>query len=761
MTRRSTPRGAVLTALAVTAGSLITQAAVTPSLAGAEPLSTTERYVRQAFVDVVRDADPDPAVVDANVAKLDGGFNRSRWVGELLLSDLGRGAFVAGEYERILDREIEDGAGGDLVALMRNGKTRPGVRSLLVGSTEYFQTHGNSTNAGYIDSIYVDLLGRPASAGDRAHWLAQLSRGVKREQVAGLFQEGQEGRRVRVQAIFQTYLNRNVDAGGLNRFSNQLKAGTTEEKVIIEIVGSPEYRALADRTPPAEEVVLLTATGNLVTSRPGGTPTTVAVSGLTAGTTLVGIDVRPATGVLYGLGSDGQLYGVNRATGITSKIGAPIPAFDATAGVGFDFNPAADRLRIVTGDQNFRVQPDTGAVLGEGLPAGSNTPGSLQYVAGDLFEGVTPEASAAAYTNSTRGLPLPATTALFDIDAGTDAVVQQNPANDGDLTTKGTLLLDATEVNGFDVSPDGPQAAYAVLTTENGQGLYAVNLANGEPKLLEKLAGDPVIGLAVVGATKVAPAEAAFGVSNDGLSLVSFTTQSTAVTATQAFVGLNVGTTIMAIDVRPSTGQLFAIGSDGQLYTVNTAVPDVATLTVANPFTGQIGAGTLDPALGVAMDFNPAADAIRVVNGTKNFRVLTNGVVVGEGPPNTSLPGTVQYVPGDPGVGTTPNISGAAYTNSVRSQTLPTATALYDIESNRDVLVRQNPANAGDLTTVGALGIDVGTVDGFDISGGPGQNAYAVLTSGETQSLYLIDLATGRADKVADLPAPLRGIAVK
>lgn len=760
MTRRSTSRGAVLTALAVTAGSLITQAAVSPSLAGAEPLSTTERYVRQAFVDAVRDADPDPAVVEANVAKLDSGFNRSRWVGELLLSDTGRSAFVGGEYVRILDRPMEAGAGSDLVALMRNGKTRQGVRSLLAGSTEYFQTHGGGTNAGFIDSIYVDLLGRPASEGDRAHWLNQLSRGVKREQVAGLFQEGQEGRRVRVQAIFQTYLNRNVDAGGLNRFSNQLKAGTTEEKVIIEIAGSPEYRNLADRTPPAEEVVLLTETGNLVTSRPGGTPSTVAVSGLTEGTTLVGIDVRPATGVLYGLGSDGQLYGVNKNTGITTKVGAPIPAFDAAPGVGFDFNPAADRLRITVGNQNFRIQPDTGAVLGEG-PAGSNTPGTLQYVPGDMFEGRTPAASAAAYTNSTRGLPLPATTALFDIDTGTDAVVQQNPANDGNLTTKGQLLLDATEVNGFDVSPDGAQAAYAVLTTARGQGLYAINLDNGEPKLLEKLAGDPIIGLAVVGATTVAPAEAAFGVSNDGLSLVSFTTQSTAPTATQTFTGLNAETSIMAIDVRPSTGQLFAIGSDGQLYTVNTDVPNVAALTVANPFTGQIGGGTLDPALGVAMDFNPAADAIRVVNGTKNFRVLTNGVVVGEGPPNTSSPGTIQYVPGDPGVGTTPNISGAAYTNSVRSATRPTATALFDIDSNRDVLVRQNPANDGNLTTIGALGIDVGAVDGFDISGGPGQNAYAVLTSGETQSLYLIDLVTGQADKVADLPAPLRGLAVK
>ena len=759
MTRRTTPRAAVLTALAVSAGTIF-QAVVPPTAASAEPLPTAERFVRQAYVDVVGSADPSNAQVRAGVAALDGGQNVGTYLGTLLQSDAGRLAHIDAQYLDLLDRKADSGGRNALLTRMKKGLSRPSVRSSIAGSAEYYGIVSKGDRRTFVDNLYRDFLGRPATDAGRAYWFRRLDAGLSRSAMATEFQTIEEGRKFRVQGIYRSYLNRPADAVGLARFTTRLGQGVTEESVIMEIARSAEYRGIATTVPAAESVVLLTASGQLTTRRPGGTETTVTVSGLTAGTSLVGIDVRPATGVLYGLGSDGQLYGVNRSTGTADKVGAPIPAFDASAGVGFDFNPAADRLRIVTGAKNYRLQPDTGAVLGEG-PAGTNTSGSLQYVPGDAHEGEVPSVSAATYTNSTRGLPLPATTALFVIDTTADVVAQQNPANDGNLTTKGSLLLDATGVNGFDTSPDGSQVSYAVLTTATGQGLYRIDLNTGEPKLLEQLGSDPIVGLAVVGTARVAPSEAAFGVTADGLSLVSFTTTATTPSASQAFAGLTSGTRIVAIDVRPSTGQLFAIGSDGQLYTVDTTVAGTATVAKANPFTGQIGGGTFDASQGVAMDFNPAADRIRVVVGTKNYRVQTNGVVDGEGPPNTGLPGTVQYVAGDPGAGTTPAVSGAAYTNSGRTPTFPAATALFDLEANRDVLVRQNPANAGDLTTIGALGLDIDGANGFDISGGPGQNAYAVLNSGGVQALYLIDLATGQASKVADLPAPLAAIAVK
>src|SRR5215218_7833013 len=46
-----------------------------------------------------------------------------------------------------------------------------------------------------------------------------------------------------------------------------------------------------------------------------------ALSGLPAGVTLSGIDFRPATGDLYGVGSDSVVYRVNPRTGIAIAEG--------------------------------------------------------------------------------------------------------------------------------------------------------------------------------------------------------------------------------------------------------------------------------------------------------------------------------------------------------------------------------------------------------------------------------------------------------
>lgn len=758
-TPRSLRRRSALVATSVLASTLVGGFVLPPSPAAAAPPSEAERFVRQAYVDVVRDADPDPADIQAAVAALQSGQSQATWLWNLLQSDEGRGAFVESEFERLLDRPVDPAGLAFSIGKLERGSTRANLRSFLVGSNEYFQRKG-ATNASFVDAAYQDLFGRDADAAGRAYWIGRLEAGTSRTQLANTFQASTEGRRLRVRLIFATYLDRLPDPNGLAYWMGRLASGTSEERMIATISGGTEYARLAGRVPAAEQVVLLTDANSLIIRTPGSPDVTRAVNGVNASTALVGIDVRPSTGVLYGLGSDGQLYAINRSTGTADKVGAPIASFDASAGVGFDFNPVADALRVITADRNYRLNATTGAVVGEG-PAMSGTPGPLAYAAGDPNEGVTPQASGAAYTESTRGLPLPTATALFDIDSGTDSLVRQNPANAGTLLTVGSLLLDATGVGGFDVSPDGGRAAYAVLTTERGQGLYVVNLATGEPKLLDRFDGPTIIGLAVVGSEAVVPTEAAFGLSADGLSLVTFSTTDTSVTATQVFAGQEAGTSIVAMDVRPSTGQLFALGSDGQLYTVDTSVPAVATVTKANAFGPKVGFGEADLSQGVGFDFNPVADRIRITVGDRNYRLQTNGVIDGEGPPNTGLPGSIQYVAGDPGAGTTPKVTGAAYTNSYRSATLPTATALFDLEVNRDVLVRQNPANAGDLTTIGPLGVDATGIDGFDVSGGPGQTAYAVMTVGGTPGLYRVDLATGAAELVGALPAGLRGLAIK
>src|SRR5262249_25655503 len=161
----------------------------------------------------------------------------------------------------------------------------------------------------------------------------------------------------------------------------------------------------------AEILTGLTSTGNLVTfdsATPGTISTTVAITGLQAGETLLGIDRRPANGLLHGLGSTSRIYTINTTTGVATSVGASpfAPALTGTA-FGFDFNPVPDRIRVASTDTtNFRLNPNDGTL------AGTDT--LLAYAAGDSGAGITPRVVGSAYTNNFNGA---AVTTLFGIDS--------------------------------------------------------------------------------------------------------------------------------------------------------------------------------------------------------------------------------------------------------------------------------------------------------------------------------------------------------
>jgi hypothetical protein len=135
---------------------------------------------------------------------------------------------------------------------------------------------------------------------------------------------------------------------------------------------------LDDRLAPSVAVAL--SYNHLVlfdTASPGTASPPVAVSGLGPRENLVGIDIRPQNGVLYGLTADGagavRLYAVDLRTAVATPLtpaparfddgaGGPVPVAGTRFGVGFD--PTADRLRVVTdAGFNFRLDPNTGGLV--------------------------------------------------------------------------------------------------------------------------------------------------------------------------------------------------------------------------------------------------------------------------------------------------------------------------------------------------------------------------------------------------------------
>ncbi|MBA4104327.1 MAG: hypothetical protein C0485_01115 [Pirellula sp.] len=249
-----------------------------------------------------------------------------------------------------------------------------------------------------------------------------------------------------------------------------------------------------------------------------------------------------------------------------------------------------------------------------------------------------------------------------------------------------------------------------------------------------------VCALTLILASLTAPAaaELIYGVAAVGnaTSLLSWDSSSPGSIVSGSFVsGLQSNETIVGIDFRPATGQLYALGTSSRLYTLNTATG--AATAVAGAFAPPLNG------FNFGFDFNPTIDRIRAVAETnKNtvFNPITGAVQLSA----TDL----AFGPADPNFGVDPNVVNSAYTNNFVGAA---TTQLYGIDTALDILVTQ-ANNAGTLGTVGPLGFNATGVGGFDISGTTGTAYAALLPSGSSQSnLYSINLVTGAATNLGQI----------
>jgi hypothetical protein len=390
--------------------------------------------------------------------------------------------------------------------------------------------------------------------------------------------------------------------------------------------------------------------------------------------------------------------------------------FTALAGTqfGVDFNPVADRLRIVgSGGQSLRINVDTGATTTDGNINGGAANASI---------------TASAYTNSFASTGV---TTLFGIDTSGDMLYTQAPPNNGTLTAGVPLGLDVSAANGFDIDPV-TNTGYAIFTIGGARGLYAINLgagANAATPVGAVGVGEDIVGLAL----RAAQTPLVYGLTDDG-RLVSFAPLTPNTLASNlAISGLAAGERVLGIDVRPKDKLLYAVSSAGKVYTIDPATGAASLKSTLAADAADTSApysavsGTL-----FAVDFNPVADRIRVISDTGlSLRINADtGATTTDGPINAA--------------GAAPVVTGAAYTNSIAGAA---TTMLIDIDTSRDLLAVQNPPNDGTLGSIGALGVNAEGDVALDIAGGANGLALAALRSsaGGASALYRIDLATGAA----------------
>ena len=229
-------------------------------------------------------------------------------------------------------------------------------------------------------------------------------------------------------------------------------------------------------------------------------------------------------------------------------------------------------------------------------------------------------------------------------------------------------------------------------------------------------------------------AHTAFGLTG-GNAIVLFDTNAPGVPlGGAAITGLQPGETALAIDLRPSTGQLYALGSTSRLYVVDPSTG--AAVAVGPTFTPALAGGQF------AFDFHPVLDRIRVVSDSGQNLQLN---------PDT---GAVTVV--DPGV------TGGAIAQVAHSNNAPglATTTLFAIDPITNQLLSSTSTDGAAYQVVGPLGVDPDAAVGFDVAANDNV-AYAALSVGVTTSLYRIDLSSGAATLVGDFTAgPLRAITV-
>lgn len=214
----------------------------------------------------------------------------------------------------------------------------------------------------------------------------------------------------------------------------------------------------------AQSIVALVGNNTLtvVDFKSRKTTSTVQVKGVQ----LLGIDVRPADGMLYGVTTDGQVGTLDPKTGEFTKKAELSEKLKAGVTATVDFNPAADRLRIMGSDgTSHRANVDDGKVIVDG---------SHKYADSDANKGKTPRIIAGSYSNSVKGTK---ETTLYNIDAN-GTLVRQAPPNDGVLNTIGALGIKLNGPAAFDIQPSGEGDNTAWLF--NGGTLYKVDLKSGK-----------------------------------------------------------------------------------------------------------------------------------------------------------------------------------------------------------------------------------------------------------------------------------------
>ena len=154
-------------------------------------------------------------------------------------------SFVEGLYTSLLDRPADEEGEAAWLNALANGTSRADVVAAFAEGTEAQKV--NLSNSEYVDALYDSALGRTAEAEGLTNWVAQLSAGVSRgdiaDQIFGSTEAAHHANTEFVDSLYTNALGRtdtDTDAVGKAGWLAALDHGATQAEVVVGIVGSQE-----------------------------------------------------------------------------------------------------------------------------------------------------------------------------------------------------------------------------------------------------------------------------------------------------------------------------------------------------------------------------------------------------------------------------------------------------------------------------------------------------------------------------------------
>ena len=146
-------------------------------------------------------------------------------------------------YQAALGRDPDQGGLNYWIDRLQQGASLSQLGAGILSSPEVQAGYGGLDDAGYVDRLYQNMLGRAGDEGGRAFWIGRLQAGVSRAEVLVGFSESAENKAAtagvvsagiwdrseaaqQVARLYDTALDRMPDAAGLGYWRGRIESGS-------------------------------------------------------------------------------------------------------------------------------------------------------------------------------------------------------------------------------------------------------------------------------------------------------------------------------------------------------------------------------------------------------------------------------------------------------------------------------------------------------------------------------------------------------